>query len=465
MDSIQFSGNTHTGRRRKENQDAFIMQQLWSADKALLAVIDGVGGYTGGEKAAAIAKDCIEQYMQVPSGDTLTMLREAVIFANNRIVEERKKDQLTSEMCCVLTAVVADTTSPCIYYAHVGDTRLYRYRDGKLKKLTRDHSFVGIREDAGEISEREAMSHPHRNQILREVGSTLHRLDDEDFMDYGRESIEQGDLLLLCSDGLTDMISSQQIARSLSADQPLENKIKDLIELANTSGGHDNITVVLLQPDRIPASVPAKNETSAPEKMKEERSPKANIKRKPEHGNTSFLIGFLLLVVVAGMGWYFAAPKTHLIRTGTPVSLVPARDTMLTDTVSNEPTGRIIHAAVQGPGVQEIADTLYLSATQNFAVIRHYTDSTGKSLVLLPKKNSPHHFAAIAINSPPAKPGDTVVVRNIRLVGFHTGIELHIPVILKTENLVFENTSTPFRYLFKADKNHVSILFMNTPKQ
>ena len=153
MKKLLISGNTHTGRRRKENQDAFIHRRLWTADKALLAVIDGVGGYTGGERAAALAKDCIEQYMQIPRGDTLTMLREAVIFANNRIVEERTADQLVSEMCCVLTAVVADAETRSFYYVHVGDTRLYRFRDGNLQKITRDHSIVGIKEDAGEMTE------------------------------------------------------------------------------------------------------------------------------------------------------------------------------------------------------------------------------------------------------------------------------------------------------------------------
>src|SRR5664279_2528614 len=108
MDTILISGNTHPGLRRGENQDACIFSQLWSDDKALAAVIDGVGGYAGGERAAAIAKDCIEQYMGTPSGDILTMLREALVFANNTIVEERKKDPSTSEMCCVLTAVATD---------------------------------------------------------------------------------------------------------------------------------------------------------------------------------------------------------------------------------------------------------------------------------------------------------------------------------------------------------------------
>jgi serine/threonine protein phosphatase PrpC len=241
------SANTHPGKMRKANQDAFVVRPLWSAAKTLAVVIDGVGGYAGGEKAAAIAKDCIEQYMGTPSGDILTMLREALVFANNTIVEERKKDPSTSEMCCVLTAVATDANAGLVYYVHVGDTRLYRYRDGNLQKLTKDHSVVGIREDAGEMTEEEAMAHPQRNQILREAGTATHRLDDTDFMDYGSEPLLRGDLLLLCSDGLTDMVTARQISCILSGNQSLVGKVNSLLDSANAKGGHDNITVVLLQ--------------------------------------------------------------------------------------------------------------------------------------------------------------------------------------------------------------------------
>src|SRR2546423_1098820 len=133
METIQLSGNTHVGQRRKDNQDAFICKRLWSANDALLAVIDGVGGYAGGDVAAAIARESITQYMASPKGDTLTMLREAVIYANNKIAEERKNDPRLSQMCCVLTAAVADSRSQKIFFVHVGDTRLYRFRNGVLQ--------------------------------------------------------------------------------------------------------------------------------------------------------------------------------------------------------------------------------------------------------------------------------------------------------------------------------------------
>ena len=457
MKPLLIGGNTHPGRRRKENQDAWIARSLWSDDKALLVVIDGVGGYAGGEKAAAIAKDCIEQYMQSPSGDTLTMLREAVVFANNRIAEERTKDPHTSEMCCVLTAVVADAAANCIYFVHVGDTRLYRYRDGKLQKLTRDHSFVGIKEDAGEISEQEAMEHPHRNQILREVGAVLHRLDDPDFIDYGREPLVPGDLLLLCSDGLTDMVTSQQIIGLLLKDQSLPDKLHNLVSVANKNGGYDNITVVLMQYAIEKAALPTSTVVPATVKASEPVGPTPGIKKKSPQKPGILLILFLLLLLVAGASWYFEAPKKQLVPQIAPVT-VP-------DSSAAKPAERETHTAVTGPSAAQIPDTLKLSSTQDFADIKHYTDSTGKELVLIPAKTGGKSFAAVAITTRSGKPGDTVLVRNLRLMGFETGIDIRLPVVLQTENLVFENTTHPFHYFLKPGEKHAFLLFMNTVKQ
>src|SRR5262245_36043722 len=136
MKTISISGNTHPGMRRTENEDTYTCRQLWSPEKALLVVVDGEGGYAGGKRPAAIAREAIDQYMQTPKGDTLTMLREAVIFANNRIAEERAANPRFSEMCCVLTAAVADAGAGAVCFVHVGDTRMYRYRKGELQKLT-----------------------------------------------------------------------------------------------------------------------------------------------------------------------------------------------------------------------------------------------------------------------------------------------------------------------------------------
>lgn len=475
MKNIIISANTDPGRRRKENEDAWIARQLWTADKALLAVIDGVGGYMGGDKAAAIARDSIEQYMQEPKGDTLTMLREAVIFANNRIVEERKKDQHISEMCCVLTAVVADAAAQTICFAHVGDTRLYRYRDGRLQKLTRDHSFVGIREDAGEMTELEAMHHPHRNQILREVGSALHRLDDEDFMDYGSEDFLPGDQLLLCSDGLTDMITMQQMTTLLSTGQPLPGKVNSLIALANEMGGNDNITVVLLKhkqaatkkkPAPATPATPAIPENSTPLPTADCRLPIAELTTPDSELRTpdSRLIKappkviwiMLVILLVAAAGWYFSPPGR--------IAILPS-EVIKIDSNRATPTLRVSHPAVPGPVVVEKTDTLRITTTQSWQRLKQYADSVGKTLVIIPAKKNNTKFAAISIDDRSAQPGDTLVIKDLRIKDFETGIKVQVPILLKTENLVFDNIKYPFNNLVKTDSSHTSLLIMNNVKR
>ncbi len=245
--TLRIAGQTDVGRSRKDNQDTFISQPLWSANDALLVVIDGVGGYAGGAQAAALAKESIVQYMATPTGDTLTMLREAVIHANNQIVRKRQEDPSLGRMCCVLTAAVADIENNKLLYVHVGDTRLYRLREQQLEKLTHDHSMVGVREDANQLTEREAMRHPRRNEILRDVGSLPHRVDDPDFLESGETDFQPGDALLLCSDGLTDMVTRAEITDVLTQTIPVEEQIIELIRQANEHGGQDNITVVLAQ--------------------------------------------------------------------------------------------------------------------------------------------------------------------------------------------------------------------------
>lgn len=489
MKNITISANTDPGRRRKENEDAWIARQLWTADKALLAVIDGVGGYMGGDKAAAIARDSIEQYMHEPKGDTLTMLREAVIFANNRIVEERKKDQHISEMCCVLTAVVADAAAQTIYFVHVGDTRLYRFRNGRLQKLTRDHSFVGIREDAGEMTELEAMHHPHRNQILREVGSALHRLDDEDFMDYGSENFLPGDQLLLCSDGLTDMITMQQMTTLLSTGQPLSARVNSLIALANEMGGNDNITVVLLKhtatktkPAPATPAIPVNPQNgkplpvadAQPSTLDTERSvanrevstadcrlPTADSElRTPDSRLTKappkVLWIILVTLLIAAAGWYFSPPKR--------IAILPS-EVIKVDSNRATPTSRVSHPAVPGPVVVEKTDTLRITTTQSWQRLKQYADSVGKTLVIMPAKKNNTKFAAISIDSRSAQPGDTLVIKDLRIKDFETGIKVQVQVFLKTENLVFDNIKYPFNNLVKTDSSHTSLLIMNNVKR
>jgi serine/threonine protein phosphatase PrpC len=491
MKTILISGNTHPGMRRTENEDTYTCRQLWSPDKALLVVVDGVGGYAGGKWAAAIARESIDQYMQTPKGDTLTMLREAVIFANNRIAEERAQNPKYGEMCCVLTAAVADATAGAVHFVHVGDTRMYRYRKGTLQKLTKDHSFVGLREDAGEITEREAMSHPQRNQILREVGSAIHRIDDEDFMQYGEEELLPGDGLLLCSDGLTDMVTTKQVAEILATSAALNTKVNNIIALANDAGGHDNITVVLLKNNRakqtvqpvngtkVKKTVKAKTDTATPNIQQPEEKKEATaettstttgnkpVVKKAGGSNKWVKWNVLVVVLLAASSWFFFSRENS--QTKTPEKNEAANVPVNEDTANKKPSSIFSgqHTAPSGPVVAKAPDTIKLSATKNIVEVQHYADSVGNNLLLIPAKEKVNKFAAVEINKSSGKAGDTIVIKNLRLKGFETGIRISIPVHVKLENTFFENVKYPVSNMVKPDTTNkgLSVQMTNTEIQ
>jgi hypothetical protein len=153
-------------------------------------------------------------------------------------------------MACVLTvAVVKDGTATI---GHVGDTRLYELRDGGIEKITRDHSPVGEREDARDLSELEAMRHPRRNEVYRDVGSEPHEPADPEFVDLVQIPFDADSALLLCSDGLTDLVDSTTISRTVGrfAGDP-EVVVRALIDAANSAGGKDNVTVVYVEGQRF----------------------------------------------------------------------------------------------------------------------------------------------------------------------------------------------------------------------
>lgn len=248
MDSIIFYGNTDMGRVRTNNEDAFIVQNIWDDDHVLAVAIDGVGGYEGGEVAAALARSCIIEYLEKYSnGECRDLLKQAVVYANNAIYKERKEQPQYRNMSCVLTAVLVEEKMRKIHLAHVGDTRLYQYSDGELVKLSHDHSLVGYREEIGELTELEAMRHPQRNVISRDVGSAFLEDGDNDYIEMNTFPLIPKSILLLCSDGLCDMITSDQIKEILGKRKTISDKVDLLIKAANDAGGKDNVTVVLLQ--------------------------------------------------------------------------------------------------------------------------------------------------------------------------------------------------------------------------
>lgn len=247
MRTITFFGNTDMGQIRSNNEDAFIAQHIWDEKHILAVVIDGVGGYEGGEIAASLAQMSIVEYLESYSnGERLELLKQAVIFANNRIYSERKNLPQYSSMSCVLTAVLVETESRRINMAHIGDTRLYQYANGKIVKLSHDHSLIGYREEIGELTEEEAMKHPQRNVIGRDVGSQFLESSGVDYIEVESFPLIPNSILLLCSDGLCDMITSEQMGIELEKEISVKEKVDNLIKEANKAGGKDNVTVVLV---------------------------------------------------------------------------------------------------------------------------------------------------------------------------------------------------------------------------
>ncbi len=233
---------TDVGRQRTHNEDAFVA----NPERGIFVVVDGVGGAAAGEVAAAIAVERIALRLAWKHLPPAARLREAIAAANRAIVVESQHDAALQGMACVLTAVLIEDGT--VHVGHVGDTRLYDIdRDG-ICKITRDHSVVGVQEDAGQLSEWEAMTHPRRNEILRDVGSTHQTPDAPDFIDLYTFAFDPSHALLLCSDGLSDLIPAVTIHQTVTqcAGEP-QAAAAALIALANDAGGTDNITAVVVE--------------------------------------------------------------------------------------------------------------------------------------------------------------------------------------------------------------------------
>ncbi|MGE5489070.1 MAG: protein phosphatase 2C domain-containing protein [bacterium] len=262
---IRSAALSDPGIIRKNNED-----RVYADDtRGIYIVIDGVGGEAGGERAAAIAEEELLARLGRNTGALEERIREGIALAGRRIFEQARRDASLAGMSCVLTVAVVDDGE--VVVGHVGDTRLYKLRRGAIEKITRDHSPVGMREDAGEMSEQAAMQHPRRNEIFRDVGSEERAPGDAGFIDIVRVPFEPDAALLLCSDGLTDQVTSAEIARvaSRGAGDPARI-VRELVQLANDAGGRDNVSVIYVEgpsvaepaPDTVPT--PAVRQSRGP---------------------------------------------------------------------------------------------------------------------------------------------------------------------------------------------------------
>lgn len=228
---------TDTGRQRRGNEDSAF------ARAPLFVVADGMGGAQAGEVASRIAVEAFQG--ELPDGGSPEeRLAGVAQVANRRIYEISRSEHERAGMGTTLTAVYVDERKLAV--AHVGDSRAYLFRDGELGLLTQDHTLVGELVKRGKLTEEQAAEHPQRSIITRALG-----IDAEVEVDTSTYGARAGDIVLLCSDGLTSMISEEQIAAVLSSESDLDVAANRLIDEANEAGGRDNITVILFMLEEV----------------------------------------------------------------------------------------------------------------------------------------------------------------------------------------------------------------------
>jgi len=243
---LEIRGATDLGRKRPVNEDshAWWVPEDGNARKrrgVLLVVADGMGGAQAGERASHIAVETVlRRYGESDGNDSLENLKEAVEAANTAVHDESVAHQDMAGMGTTCTSVVLVDRDALV--AHVGDSRAYLVRDGDIRQLTNDHSLVAHLVERGQITAEEARVDPRRNVVTRSVGvSPMVDVDAERYKDL----LEDGDTIVLCSDGLHGLVTDSEIAELVKTSSDLDEACRLLITLANGRGGPDNITILL----------------------------------------------------------------------------------------------------------------------------------------------------------------------------------------------------------------------------
>jgi len=249
---ITCEARSDVGRKRKGNEDALFL----NPGQKLYVVADGMGGHAAGEVASRVAVDAINEFVTLTGGneeitwpfgldDSISYegnrLKTAIRHANRRVLEATRESAEYEGMATTVAAVLVDGSTANI--AHVGDSRIYLWSGGAISQLTSDHSWVNEQIQSGVISPEQARNHPLRNVVTRALGGRSDLL-----VDIQSRRMDPGEVLLLCSDGLTTMIGDEEIARILGeAGGDVARAATALVQEANDRGGEDNITVVLLK--------------------------------------------------------------------------------------------------------------------------------------------------------------------------------------------------------------------------
>lgn len=233
---------TDIGKAREINQDYYYISTTGKLNLYILA--DGMGGYNGGEVASKLAIDSVKKYIEnnfekekETKESILNLIKSAIEYANMIVYKKSKEVKELEGMGTTLDVCLIYNNK--IFIGHVGDSRIYRIRQNVMRKLTKDHSYVQKLIEDGTITREEAMTHPKKNMLMKALGCTPYVEPDVRARNY-----IVGDILIMCSDGLTNMVKEEEIYKTVIEDAV--EAPKKLIEQANKLGGYDNITVITI---------------------------------------------------------------------------------------------------------------------------------------------------------------------------------------------------------------------------
>jgi protein phosphatase len=303
---VEVASATDIGRVRDHNEDRAL------AGPGLLAVADGMGGAQAGEVAAQIAIDHLEGLASPTDGAAVV---QAIEQANDAIVAAAASDPDKSGMGTTITAVSPQHGH--LRVAHVGDSRAYLWRGGELRQLTSDHSVVAELVRQGKITEEEAEHHPHRNVITRALGA-----DARVSVDSADQAGMDGDVVLICSDGLCGQVGDEAIAAVMRSESDLQRVAKILVEQANAAGGIDNVTVVLGRIETAEGEEPVAATAELP--AIEAKAPKRRSRLSP----VALSVAVLLVLAIGGTAWLWSRAFTVeeddglvVVKRGIPLSI------------------------------------------------------------------------------------------------------------------------------------------------
>lgn len=239
---MKISSATSVGKIRAVNEDSFFVSEIGNSGATLAVVADGMGGHNAGEVASAETVNTLKDSIVETDIPTKDLLLQAIDCANNSVYKMSKNTPALHGMGTTVTACVISGDK--VTAAQVGDSRLYLIRDNKITQITKDHSLVEMLVESGEITKEDAKHHPQKNVITRAIGTNSSV--ETDIYEF---SLKKEDVLLLCSDGLVNMVEDEKILSIVTDSAEFSTLANVLVKEAELAGGHDNITVVLIKFD------------------------------------------------------------------------------------------------------------------------------------------------------------------------------------------------------------------------